>query len=130
MVARAVAGRCVHDLARGDLDSVVAENVIDAHGRALVRVDEIGRHRVPAPGVRNGIAEAEPSQRSEHVSAAFDELIDGGLGVGREAAERFDQAQAVDVILGADAVEIAADDDAASQPLDQPSEIERLVLGW
>src|SRR6185436_7252782 len=42
VIARPIAGGALRDLAVDNLDRVVGQYMVDAHGRALVRIDEVG----------------------------------------------------------------------------------------
>jgi len=44
MIACPIAGGAVNDLAADDLDHIIGKDMVDAHGRALVRIDEVGRN--------------------------------------------------------------------------------------
>lgn len=128
VVAGAVAGCVLHDLAADDLDGIIGQNVIDAHCRTLVYIYEVGRNRI-APSARwHSILEPEFPQCSKHLPATFNELIHCTLWVRREISKGFDQLGAINVILWTDAVEIPADDHRPSHTLDQLSKIECLVF--
>ena len=82
MIARAIAGGAVNDLAANDLDRIIGEDVVDANGRALVLIDEVGGNRVAPPRRWDGILDAEIGQGGEYKLSAFDESVDSGFGVG------------------------------------------------
>jgi len=129
MVARPVGRGGVNDLTTNNNDAIIGKDVIDAHAGALVGVDEVGRHRVPASHQRNGVSQAKSRQAAEDHRSAFNETLHGTFGVGREAAERRGRLLLIEVILGADAIEVATDDEWPRQILDQADEVERLIGG-
>ena len=111
VIASAIGARVLHNLACDDLDGVIGEDVVDAHPRTLILIDEIGGDRIAAPSWGNSILEPELTQSSEDLLATFDELIHRSFWVRREASERFDHLKSIDLILRAYAVEIPTYDD-------------------
>ena len=129
MVARGVAGRAVDNFAGQDLDGVVGQDVVDADARAFVRVDEVGGNGIAPSRRRYGVPQSKLAEAGEHQLAAVDELVDGPFSAAREAAKRLDQPPAIDPVLRADAVEVAAYDQRPGEPGDQLGEVMSLVLG-
>jgi len=128
MVARAVAGLAVHDLASDDVDRIIGQDMVDADTRILVKIDEVGRHGEATSGRWDRIPEAELTEPGKDLLAAFDEPIHGRFRVAGEVAERRDELAAIDAILRTDAIEITTNDERPSQTGDQLSEVEGLVF--
>src|SRR5262245_34470133 len=129
MVAGPIALGAMHDLTGYHLDGLIGEDVVDAHPRTLVEVDEVGRNGI-APAVGwDGVAQAEFGKLGEHPLPALHEAVDGFLRLQRNAAEGGNQLGTVDRILRTDGVEIAAHDEWALKPGDHAGKIPRLVFG-
>jgi hypothetical protein len=59
VIAGAISVGVLHDLACDDLDGVIGEDVVDAHPRTLIQIDEIGGDRIAAPGWGNSVLKPE-----------------------------------------------------------------------
>ena len=129
VIAGAIASRGLNDLTANHLNAAIRQDVIDPHGRALVAIDKIRWDRISAPRRRDCVFEPQFTEGVEDLLATVDEAFDGGLCARREVAKRLHQLTTIDGVLGANAVEIAADDDRTCQSSNKSAEIESLVFG-
>ena len=96
-----------NDPTANHLNPAIRQDVIDAHGRALVAIDQIRWDRISATRRWNCIVEPQFAQSVEDLPATIDETFDGDVCTRREFAKRLHQLTTIDGILGANAIEIA-----------------------
>ena len=123
MVACLVGANGLHNLAGNDLDRIIHQYVVNSDCRFFVQINKVSRHGVAPPVCWNGIPKSKRLKRTKNQLPALDELVHCRFGIRGECVEGVYELTAIDIVLGTDAVEVAANDHRSRQTRHEPGKI-------